>query len=1029
MKYLNNYRRIIVAIIAIVGITAMAGNLAEAVDIGPMTWTPRADWINVKTDPRVSPHAIGNGSADDTAAIQSALDIMNNNYQNPQDKCVYIPAGTYKITGTLKTTVSGYSIVGCGLSTVIKWSGVAGGAMFWADGSSGVRYLGLVWDGNNIAGCAFEEYSDNGNGGASYYMTGIRHENESFRNFTVNGTYPAPDPNHIYPTGFPPSAIIAGFDNPLGASPVGEVTIFNCCFNTCGDAVYCPVEIFNNFMWIIDGCEFDNNAVGFSGTENAGGGADFAIMNTHFSHSTVADIGLTSGMRGQRITSVGSNQFVYSLTNGQSYKDCWVDSWTNTAGAMQLGTSGQGSIVDCTFTNPPAGSLSPVYTTENTGDSIQLLLSNNTAPGFPGGTGLVHSYGGPPIIDVVPAGSMGGNITSASKTFLNSATIVDGTQILDVTKSPYNAVPDFTSDSTAAIQAAINAAKTANNNSIVYIPGGYYKITSTLALSGGKYTVEGAGGNTWLCWCGGSNGTIMSVSSPAGITVRGLDFSAPINMPGVAGYNSSFPVCDNTTITSLKETATGASKATFDGVGVNAFYYGGAGATQPGGSDTNYFSPGLVLSGLPAGSTVYIPLLNSPLTVTDCGQAQIFSRLAYMNGVVNVSGATNPKTGFLGFAIAEGGAGGQGGAGYYNFTINDNQNILVGPYYSEQAGNNLNMLRGSGTTTGHVAIEGYAAAPTPVSNIVNVNNYAGRLFYGNSFLYGGGGAPAVQINQVGSNAIDMMFAGDFFSGSAPVFSLDTGANLICAINQDNGGLLSDVPNPLTASNLSSLASAMDDFRQLGALDLSIEYGLVNPSGLVAYWKLDETAAPAADSSMSGLTGTWNFAPTFSATAPSGIPYADPGCITLNGTSQSITMGNPAVLPVGTGARTLCAWAKSTTTSGVRTIASFGTAVTGEAMYLGMNGTSLVAGGYNSDLTVPAFWDTNWHFIVLTYDGTTAKLYADGVLKATSPESWNLVHHACYIGASPVLGNFWKGNVDDVRIYNYALSAAQVTALN
>jgi len=100
------------------------------------------------------------------------------------------------------------------------------------------------------------------------------------------------------------------------------------------------------------------------------------------------------------------------------------------------------------------------------------------------------------------------------------------------------------------------------------------------------------------------------------------------------------------------------------------------------------------------------------------------------------------------------------------------------------------------------------------------------------------------------------------------------------------------------------------------------------------------------------------------------------------------MGNPTMLPSGRAARTICGWAKSNSTAaGYRWIASYGTNSTGEAMFIGMNGTTLDAGAYASDLTVANFWDTNWHFIALTYDGTTANLYDDGVLKASAAETW------------------------------------------
>ena len=99
------------------------------------------------------------------------------------------------------------------------------------------------------------------------------------------------------------------------------------------------------------------------------------------------------------------------------------------------------------------------------------------------------------------------------------------------------------------------------------------------------------------------------------------------------------------------------------------------------------------------------------------------------------------------------------------------------------------------------------------------------------------------------------------------------------------------------------------------------------------------------------------------------------------------------------------------------------------MFLGMNGTTLYAGGgQGADLTVPDFWDNNWHFIALTYDGTTANLYADGVLKTSAAEAWNLVPSGCVIGGQVGPTQFWPGSVDDVRIYNRALSATEISQL-
>jgi len=72
---------------------------AKIPELPRLNWEERSDWINVKTD--VMPPAIGDGIADDTFAIQAALDsLKEQGYNTPNT--VYLPAGTYRITRTLR---------------------------------------------------------------------------------------------------------------------------------------------------------------------------------------------------------------------------------------------------------------------------------------------------------------------------------------------------------------------------------------------------------------------------------------------------------------------------------------------------------------------------------------------------------------------------------------------------------------------------------------------------------------------------------------------------------------------------------------------------------------------------------------------------------------------------------------------------------------------------------------------------------------------------------------------------------------
>ena len=69
----------------------------------------------------------------------------------------------------------------------------------------------------------------------------------------------------------------------------------------------------------------------------------------------------------------------------------------------------------------------------------------------------------------------------------------------------------------------------------------------------------------------------------------------------------------------------------------------------------------------------------------------------------------------------------------------------------------------------------------------------------------------------------------------------------------------------------------------------------------------------------------------------------------------------------------------------------------------------------------------WQFVAGTYDGTTARIYVDGVQAASQAFSGNVGDsNAWRIGAygSPASG-FFDGKIDNVRIYDRALSAAEI----
>jgi hypothetical protein len=93
-------------------------------------------------------------------------------------------------------------------------------------------------------------------------------------------------------------------------------------------------------------------------------------------------------------------------------------------------------------------------------------------------------------------------------------------------------------------------------------------------------------------------------------------------------------------------------------------------------------------------------------------------------------------------------------------------------------------------------------------------------------------------------------------------------------------------------------------------------------------------------------------------------------------------------------------------------------------------TSISSSSYMS--TTDWICRSKWYCAVVTFDGTTHKIFIDGVLKKALPTNFN-AFLSC--NSDLRLGNWWqsdlqsyKGIMDDVRWYNRALNQDEVTAL-
>ena len=226
-----------------------------------------------------------------------------------------------------------------------------------------------------------------------------------------------------------------------------------------------------------------------------------------------------------------------------------------------------------------------------------------------------------------------------------------------------------------------------------------------------------------------------------------------------------------------------------------------------------------------------------------------------------------------------------------------------------------------------------------------------------------------------------------------------------------------------ATNVTIVVSNGTIQGQSGAFNVQAYSGF---TGLVGWWKFDDGAGTTAvDSSVSSSTGTLVGGPTWTVGRLA-------GALNFNGASY-VSVANQTPYNI-TGNITVAAWIKVTSfTKAWQAVVTKGDGAwrlirngTNNSLCFAIDGGPSTVFG-NKDVVN----DGQWHHAVGVYDGSNTYLYIDGTLDASFPWTGAVLTDAynVFIGENAqATGRQFNGLIDDVRVYNVALSASQISAL-
>lgn len=333
------------------------------------------------------------------------------------------------------------------------------------------------------------------------------------------------------------------------------------------------------------------------------------------------------------------------------------------------------------------------------------------------------------------------------------------------------------------------------------------------------------------------------------------------------------------------------------------------------------------------------------------------------------------------------------------------------------------------TTASDNQIIFYSKSPTGAGTINRI-----RYFRSGTNLWKGVVTPSEspQIYNLGSE-ITVIVQKDVVNGENPVFTYYDG---------NYNSISNALEQPV---NLNSIKFVKINLTVLNRVKIGGDSATLPPeipAGLVRYWKFDEgSGTSATDSSGNGGTGTLMNSPAYSFVIPP-VGFSNTHSLSFDGVDDYVTTNSSGA--VTSGFISLGGWIKTSAVASQRIISKddvnanrdFTIMVSSigkfQVMMWGQKG--IIS---NLDAGVKNIADGQWHHVFATWDGSIIRAYVDGqqdqALPGLSPAGLDTVRNTLVnleVGrAQTATGtDYFNGNLDDLRIYNYALSPSEVADL-